>query len=270
VIDFITWSKGTLRPGNVAFLLGMLSIVAALSYLRPRWGRRLLVALIGAYWFISSPFGSGILIAPLVDSYQPLQSGADAPAARAIVVLGGGIRDFKVMSGALAYPFEATTLRILEGARVYRLLDGSEHPLMVASGGITNVGGESSEASVIADGLTRLGVPREQILTEDRSMTTREQAIEVTGLLRGRGVGRFVIVTNPTHMRRSLASFRALGADVVPSVSALLPERRRIPGLFTPNDDSFAVSDAAIYDYAALGYYWARGWLRPTPPEGRP
>jgi len=229
VIDFITWSKETIRPGNIALLLGTFSIVAVLLYLRPRWGRRILVALIAAYWFISSPFGSGILVAPLAAGYHPLASAADASGTQAIVVLGGGIRDLKVMSTALAYPFEATTLRILEGARVYHLLDDHEHPTVVASGGISEPGGESAEAIVIADALTRLGVPRERIVLDDQSMTTHEQAIRVTGLLRERGINRFVVVTSPSHMWRSIAVFRAVGADVVPSPSALLPDTPRRP-----------------------------------------
>jgi uncharacterized SAM-binding protein YcdF (DUF218 family) len=267
VIDFITWSKLTLRPSNISFLLLVLAIVTAVSFLRPRWGRRLLVAVLAGYWFVSTPIGSGLFIAPLVRGYQQLESAADARDARAVVVLGGGIHDLKVLSSVLAYPYETTTLRVFEAARVYRLLDSDEHLVMIASGGITSEGGQTSEASVIADALSRLGVPRERIVIEDSSMTTHEQAIRVTGLLRERGIVRFVIVTSPTHMARSLAAFRAAGADVVPSIAALLPESPRRPGLFVPNDDSFWISDNAFYDYAALVYYWSRGWLTPSRPE---
>jgi hypothetical protein len=66
-------------------------------------------------------------------------------------------------------------------------------------------------------------------------------------------------------MRRSVAAFRAQHAEVVPSVSALAPEHSRRPALLVPNDESLQISDAAVYDYAGLAYYWARGWFSPAP-----
>jgi hypothetical protein len=45
----------------------------------------------------------------------------------------------------------------------------------------------------------------------------------------------------------------------------MTPERQRKRLFFVPNNDSLDVSDAAIYDYAALSYYWVRGRFRPVP-----
>jgi uncharacterized SAM-binding protein YcdF (DUF218 family) len=268
VTEIVDWARGTLRFGNVGFVLIVLAIAAVLLYLRPRWGRRWVVAAALAFWFVSTPFGSALLITPLARGYHPIQQASAAGTAGAIVVLGGGIRDLKAGADALAYPSESTTLRVLEAARVFRLLDG--RPLVVASGGRNQIGRRIAEAAVIADALSALGVPRDRIVVEDGSLTTQEQAVLVTRLLKSQGIGRFVLVTSPAHMSRAAASFRAQRADVVPSIAALMSDYRPERHPFLPNGDSLEVSDAALYEYAGLVYYWARGWLRPVPAsEGR-
>jgi uncharacterized SAM-binding protein YcdF (DUF218 family) len=122
-----------------------------------------------------------------------------------------------------------------------------------------------SEAQIMADALAALGVPRDRILLEDRALTTQQQAVFVTSLLRSHGISRFVVVTSPAHMSRTVAVFRAQRAEVVPSISAFVSDYRSMRRLFEPNDDSLEISDAAIYGYAGLAYYWARGWFRPSP-----
>jgi uncharacterized SAM-binding protein YcdF (DUF218 family) len=169
----------------------------------------------------------------------------------------------KVGSELLAYPRDSTTLRVLEAARVFRLLDG--RPIVVASGGKVSQQ-RTPEGEVIAEALARLRVPRDRIIIEDTSLTTHDQAIVVTRLLKARGVDRFVLVTSPTHMSRSVAVFRAQHADIVPSVAPLIPERSRLRLFFMPNNDSLSVSEEAVHDYAGFVYYWARGWFRPAPP----
>jgi uncharacterized SAM-binding protein YcdF (DUF218 family) len=117
----------------------------------------------------------------------------------------------------------------------------------------------------MAEALIALHVPRDRIEVERLSMTTYQQAFNVTRLLRSRGIDRFVLITSPTHMRRAVAVFRAQHADVVPSVAAPFGEREWKPPFFIPNEDSFQLSRNAVYDYAAITYYWVRGRFRPAP-----
>jgi uncharacterized SAM-binding protein YcdF (DUF218 family) len=263
VISIVNWAKETLRFGNVAFIVTVMAIGVLLLFLRPRWGRRWITAAALVFWFLSTPFGSMLLVMPLTRGFHAIQHPAEAESAGAIVVLGGGIRDLKVGAEALAYPYESTTLRLLEGARVFHLL--GDRLVIVPSGGRSQAGRRVSEGAIMADALATLGIPRERILVEDRSLTTQEQAVFVTRLLKSQGINRFVVVTSPAHMSRTVAVFRAQGADVVPSISAYASDYRPARRFFEPNDVSLEISDAAIYAYAGLIYYWARGWLRPAP-----
>jgi uncharacterized SAM-binding protein YcdF (DUF218 family) len=263
VTPLVTWVKDAYWVGDVAVLGVVLLIGAILLFARPRLGRRWILITVVAYWWASTPLGSMLLSAPLIGGFEALQDPGEARSAGAVVVLGGGIEQLKAGSLALAYPSEASVLRVLEGARVFRLLGGL--PFVVASGGTTIEGQQAAEGTVMAEALFTLQVPRERILVEDVSLTTYEQAWNVTRLLKSRGIDRFVLVTSPTHMRRSVAAFRAQHADVVPSVAAPSRERRWKPPFFMPNEDSFQISRSAVYDYVAIAYYWARGRFSPAP-----
>ena len=260
----IDWAKETLRLGSISFVLAVLAIGVVLLMVRPRWGRRWMIAVVLGYWFVSTPFGSSLFIRPLVRGFHSIEDPRQAGKVDAIVVLGGGIRDIRARSETLAYPYESTTLRVLEGARLFRLFGGE--PLVVASGGFSARGNRVSEATVIVDALRRLGIPDDHILIEEKSRTTRDQAFYVTRALQARGIHRYVLVTSPTHMARSVAVFRAQGGEPVPSIAALLPESTRKRRFFVPNEDSLEISDAAVYDYAGSVYYWARGWFEPVSP----
>ena len=263
----VTFAKDSLRISDGILMLAILTFGTALLYVRPRLGRRCLAFAALAFMFFSMPAGNSLLLAPLVRGFHSIKDAKEAQSAGAIVVLGGGIRDIKVGAETMTYPYEGTTLRLLEAARVFRLL-GSALPV-VASGGYTAAGRRTTEAAVMADGLALLGVPRDRILIEAESRNTHEQAVSVTRLLRARGVDRFVLVTAPTHIRRSTIAFRAQKADVVPSAAALLPDDAPRRSVVTPNLDSLRISDEAIYDYVAIVYYWWRGWMRAAPGESR-
>jgi uncharacterized SAM-binding protein YcdF (DUF218 family) len=264
VTRLVTWAKDAYWVGDVAVFGVILVIGAILLFVRPRWGRRWVLATAVGYWWVSTPLGSMLLSAPLVRGFHALQDPAEARSAGAVVVLGGGIEELRAGSLALPYPSESSSLRVIEGARVFRLLSGV--PLVVASGGTTIEGQRSAEGNVMAQALVSLHVPGDRIVVEVVSLTTYEQASNVTRLLKSRGIDRFVLVTSPTHMRRSVAAFRAQHADVVPSVAAPFREREWKPPFFIPNEDSFRVSRNAVYDYVALVYYWARGRFKPAPP----
>src|SRR5262249_15141338 len=99
------------------------------------------------------------------------------------------------------------------------------------------------------------------IVEERASRTTHEQALLIGPILRQHHVERFVLVTSPTHMRRSLAAFRAAG--LTPAGSATPIRSESSPPIFPllPDSDSLLMSDEALYEYAAWIYYWSHGWV---------
>ena len=81
-------------------------------------------------------------------------------------------------------------------------------------------------------------------------------------LLASRNIHRFMLITSPSHMPRSVRVFRAQGADIVPSAAPPVSSNVRPRRFFAPNGSSFGLSNEAIYEYVGLVYYWVRGWFR--------
>jgi uncharacterized SAM-binding protein YcdF (DUF218 family) len=67
------------------------------------------------------------------------------------------------------------------------------------------------------DFLVDLGVSRTNILTEVRSTSTYENAVECARMLKERHITRLVLVTEANHMRRATARFAKCGVTVIPA-----------------------------------------------------
>lgn len=117
--------------------------------------------------------------------------------------------------------------------------------IIVVSGG----GGTAIEDFLIAE-----GVPREAILAEGRSTSTRENGIHTARLLRG-VPGTKVLLTSDFHMFRAVRVFRKLGMQVTPYPAPDVMKSSqhwygRIPGF-----ETLATETTKIV------YYDLRGWI---------
>jgi uncharacterized SAM-binding protein YcdF (DUF218 family) len=256
VIDVL---KSTLRPSSIFTCLLLVLVGALLLYVKSaaKLGRRWLMAVIAGYWMISTPVGARLLMSGLIGGYAPLEKPSEVPAGSAIVVLGGGSFTYRAGGLSLDVPSDATALRALETARLYRLLGD---PLIIASGGaVFPVDNPDPESEALGKALVGLGVPPQRIVYESRSRNTLEQAAESKAILQTRHINHFVLVTSSLHMKRSLAVFRAAGLSPYPSAARVRSEGLSDGWPLLPQQRFLSLSDEAIYDYLALGYYWARG-----------
>ncbi len=162
------------------------------------------------------------LIRALSPNYPPIQALADARGATAIVVLGGGMETYRSRGAVLHAGSREHSLRALEAARVYRLL---ERPWVIVSG---SLGPEKmTEAARWPRLLKLLGVPDDRLIEEGKSRNTHDHTLYVPPLLAEHGVKQFVLVTSRQHMARALRAFRSAGFDPVPVQPGVLRPARR-------------------------------------------
>ena len=252
----------SLRPSDPVFILAAFAVGVLWVWLRPlsKAPRRYLLGLVAGYWFAAMPLGASLLLAGLSTGMPRIESRDAARGADVVVVLGGGAATSRVGSVVATVVTGSSRLRAMEGARVFTLIGAR---LIVASGGTPDASELlQPESEALRNALVAVGVPETAIVQESGSKTTRDQARLVGPLLRAQGAGRFVLVTSPAHMRRSLAVFRAEGLDPVPSVAPLRSEHLRPPLWLLPDSESLWLSDQAAYEYATMVYYWWSGWLR--------
>jgi uncharacterized SAM-binding protein YcdF (DUF218 family) len=254
--------KDYLRFGSPLTLVVAMAIALIWLFRRPQQAapRRLLAAVLIGYWALTTRVGAELLAAGIIGHVSRIESPDAARGADTVVVLSAGSMTYAAADLQLDVLEPDTVLRVLEAARVAKLISAR---LVIASGGRPRPALElRPDSAPMADALAASGVRFDRILQESQSTTTHEQAQLIRGMLVEHGARRFVLVTSPTHMRRSLAVFRAEGLDPIPSMARVRSDAQSPPPWWLPNKESMRLSDVALYDYAANVYYWLRGWTR--------
>lgn len=88
-------------------------------------------------------------------------------------------------------------------------------PYLICTGGYQN--DRLSAASVARNLAVSRGVPAEQVLLADGSMTTREDALRTRQLVDAYGLQTAILVSHPLHLERASVLFEGQGVTVYPS-----------------------------------------------------
>jgi uncharacterized SAM-binding protein YcdF (DUF218 family) len=258
--------KALLIPGTLTFLLFGLTLGVLLGYGPPRARRfawPFITTLVAAYWIGSVPVLADLLGTRFHAHEARQVTFAEISDAKAVVVLGAGIRTSYVAGGqSVAIPDPQTVYNAVEAARIYHLFpDGLA---IIASGGRQNdATGPETESVLLKEWLMKAGVPADRILLESGSRNTREQAQKVAPLLKANHWERFALVAPAVQEPRACAVFRREGVDPIAAAAPFWSEadRQHAPG-WLPNTGALRATERAMYDYLAWAYYWLRGWLR--------
>lgn len=247
--SFVVWLTYPLALSACLLLLGM----AAVLFRRYTLGPLLLLAGLGWSLLWSVPAFSDGLRQTLERQY-PVVRATDLPRADAIVVLGGG-GDYTWLDREDVQADDLGSSRLAAGARAWF---AGRAPIIVLSGGRGRPG--HGEARYMAAAIVRLGVPDSALVLEERSRTTRDNAVLTAGLLRQRGLHRILLVTSALHMPRAKLLFCAAGLNVV---TLSVPERFERVGWrerWVPSRSALWRSGRAFKEYAglleAIGQTW--------------
>lgn len=201
------WIKAVLKALVLPPTGPLLVAALGLCLLRraPRLGRTLAAAGVAGLLALSMPAVADFLVG-FVDTSAPFDL-ESARAAKAVVILGGGVRHNAPEYGGDTLA-TLSLERVRYGARVARL---TGLPVLVSGG--TVLSGEP-EAKLMAASLEReFGVPVRWI--EAHSRTTHENAVHSAATLKREGIERVVLVTHVFDTRRAIAEFEAQGIKVI-------------------------------------------------------
>ena len=240
----------------------LLSVAVGWALLTRRSGaRRFAIAVALFYWTASTDIVPDTIRLVLASGYRPLTRADVAPGRTAVVLLGSGslrFRDWSDNQLALIDPIGAS--RLLEASRVFHLLDAA---YILSSGGLATVTDRNRPSGeTMAETLMTLGVPKERVLVETESRTTRHEALIIKEMLSAHPVDHVVLVTSQFHMRRSVGTFKAAGIEVIPAIV-------REPQAFdtwleklVPTDKGLKDSAMAAHEVLGIVAYAVRGWYR--------
>lgn len=176
--------------------------------------------------------------------------GAVDPKGDVIVLLGGGSDDRARDLTGTGIPVGEMMVRIVMAVRLQRRLGV---PVIVSGGAV--YGSPISEAAVARRFLVDLGVPKKQVLLEEKSRDTFENASRTREICRQKGFRAPLLVTSDYHMKRAVATFRRAGLPVTPvptRFGAVSPPRY---GWWAFLPKSYEKTASFLKEYIGLAYY---------------
>ncbi|MGB8277822.1 MAG: YdcF family protein [Methylovirgula sp.] len=196
------------EPINFILILGVLGVGLSFGHWA-RFGCRLAataVILLAIAGF--SPFGA-LLLRPLENRFPAPPAAMPAPAG--IIVLGGAL-DADLTFARGAPTLLAPAARLTAGVALARRFPKAR---LVFTGGSADISGKgASEAPAVRDLWLSLGVPADQMIFEEKSRNTWENALFTRALVDPRPDETWLLVTSAWHMPRSVGIFRKAGFKV--------------------------------------------------------
>lgn len=230
---------------------------------RQRAGKIVATAGFGALLLLSYGVVADLLSVPLENDHQPLlvAGSADGPddararQARWIVVLGGG-HSYHPELPPNSQAGLAALARLVEGVRLKKQLPAAK---LIVSGAYGAPG--PTHAKVLASIAEGMGVARADIVLEERTYDTHDEAMAVRNLVGGNTT--VILVTSATHLPRAAALFRKQGLDPLPSpadVVGIDPPGVDV-GSFFPDGGAMFEIQRAWHEYLGMIFSKLRGQI---------
>ena len=235
--------KELLLPPADLLLLALFGLVALRR--RPALGRACIGLALALLYLLSTPLVSTWLVRG-VQVGEPLAR-FDHDVGAIVVLSAGAYRDAIEYGGNTV---GGTTLeRLRYGARLQRQ---TGLPLLVTGG--LGFGSHPAIATLMAETLGEdFGVTPRWIETE--AANTYQNAVNSAAILHPQGITKIYLVTHAWHMRRSVATFEAMGFEVVPApIRTIRPPGFGLPHL-VPTVANLGGSARAIHEWLGLAWY---------------
>lgn len=240
-------------------LLFLLSGLAILNLWRKRRETRLRLLLVTLPFVLLSlvctPAVSYFAVGSLEWRYPPLDG--RPPDAQAIVALSGGLRpvDEKWSRVELG---DDTLRRCLLATRLYR--QGKRCPVVLSGGKVDAERPGPTLSTAMRDFLVESGVDESDLVLEDRSATTYENAVKSANLLKQRGIERVILVTDAMHLRRAEGCFQAQGIEVIPRGTSYRANFLSCsPSDFLPNASAARDMKRVLHEWLGILWYQLNG-----------
>lgn len=249
--------SGFLSPLPLSLLISLLGLYLLWFTAKWRAGKILVSVGVTLLTLFSYSVIPDRLLRPLERQYNSFEIRSSAAVQKAenesiikfVVVLGGGHTSDPELP-LISHIGSSELIRLIEGIRIYKKYPGTKL-LLSGGGGYDPV----SNAEVMARVAREIGVPERDIILESKSKDTRDEAIFIKPIV---GNEPFVLVTTASHIPRSMALFKKLGMNPIPSpIGHIIKDGQGLsPYSFFPSTGNLYKAEMAFHEY--LGLTWAR------------
>lgn len=253
-------------PLGFIWLLLVGYLILTLKNRRQKKFRWLVVVVVFLIFILGNRWAPAILTRSLEWRYFPPET---LPQNSVVVLLDGGTESQQ-------YPRQipepnATGDRIFYTAYLYQ--QGVAKTILVSGGNIEWQGANTgSPAQGMAYILDVIGIPTDDVIVQDKSRNTAEDARYCARLLKEMSVDEIILVTSASHMPRSVALFEKQGLTVIPAPTdyritadnwhALWnPSWQDLVIGLVPNASNLSAVNSVLKEYIGYFVYRIQGWL---------
>jgi uncharacterized SAM-binding protein YcdF (DUF218 family) len=220
--------------------------------------RKLLLISVLSLFFFSNPFIANALMKwweqPAINA-NTIQRPYDVG-----IVLGGSMRFYDKQTNRVVY--SSSVDRLIQALQLYH--DKKINKILLSGGsGFVNFQ-EWKESGLLAEVLLKSGVKPEDILLENNSRNTAENAMMSANILKKQFPnGRFLLITSAFHMKRSLLCFNKaeLPVDAFPVDVRSGGEIYTVDRLIQPDAENISTWDIIIHEWVGILMYKLMGYI---------
>jgi uncharacterized SAM-binding protein YcdF (DUF218 family) len=224
--------------------------------------RQLLISVTAATWFLGNPWITNEVLLQWETSPTPF---ADIPQQqyKAAIVLMGMTQDSKSPKDRVYFMRGAD--RLLYAIRLYR--EGKVKKIIISGAYINNklTAFTAEGANNIRTTCHMAGIPDEDILTEEVSLNTYENALYTAQLLRENNINgaECILVTSAFHMPRAIRCFQKQGIKALPFAADFYSEDRffDIGRMFLPSAAAIDRWNILFKEWVGLIVYRMAGYI---------
>lgn len=237
------------------FLMVTLLLTTAVAWKKQRPRSRPLTAslvLLVLLWVLSTPL-AGYFALGFIESGYPPGKTIPAPTDTIVVLAADMVLDDE--TGLEARLGNSTLQRCLHAAKLYRKAGGCR---LILSGGKVDLSRPGPPlAEAMRDFLVELGLDPAQLVLEDKSTTTFENARFSKPLVEEQSGHRVFLVTEAMHMFRAERCFRKQGIEVIPAPCDH-HAREHFVTILSVLPTSGGISGVGTATHEAIGLIWYR------------
>lgn len=219
MVYFLKFCASFILPPGVFFLLFFIISYYIYKKLREKKLALLIFSITFIFYLLSTNLVAGFLIGSLEETYAPPEN----IQGDVIIMLGGGaFADVPDIDGEGSLT-AAPSARLLTALRLYHRL---KVPILVSGGQVYEDSGK--EAKIAKRMLLSLGVPEKDIIVEDKSINTTQNAKFSAKILNEKHFKNPILVTSAFHIPRAMLNFKNMDYNCVPVPTDYMASKRRI------------------------------------------
>lgn len=209
-------------------------------------------------YLASSSFIANSLLDGLEKEYPPVTI-ATIPKADVAIVLGGMIQTISSPIGRTELTDSAD--RLTDAVRLYKA--GKVKKILFTGGSGLLLTDEFREANLAKQLFIDLGVREDDLILENNSRNTYENAVETKKILEKQNFKSTILITSAFHMKRSLGCFQKQNIDVFPfptDYRSIQMESGAFE-LYVPSASYLELTTVAIKEWIGYFVYGAKSYL---------